>query len=165
MLDKAYAARRAALIDSQKANCKPVPSQPESNDTMYLAVVDRDGNIASVIQSLARTFGAGIAVEGRGFHLHNRASGFSLDPARPNALKPRMRPFHTIIPAFMEKGDVHIGFGMSTNNLTRFCPQRFALDDGNMRGCGVIENASLAIRTLGTKNGRYRHLHRPPAPF
>jgi len=112
ILDKAYAVQRAALIDPQKANCKPAPSQPESSDTMYLAVVDRDGNIASVIQSLSRTFGAGIAVEGRGFHLHNRASGFSLDPSKPNALKPRMRPFHTIIPAFMEKGDVHIGFGI-----------------------------------------------------
>jgi gamma-glutamyltranspeptidase/glutathione hydrolase len=112
ILDKAYAVQRAALIDPQKANCKPAPSQPESSDTMYLAVVDKDGNIASVIQSLSRTFGAGIAVEGRGFHLQNRASGFSLDPARPNALKPRMRPFHTIIPAFMEKGDLHIGFGI-----------------------------------------------------
>ncbi len=112
MLDKAYAAQRAALIDPQKAICDPKPGAPDSGDTMYLTVVDRDGNIASLIQSLSRTFGSGIAVEGRGFHLHNRASGYSLDPARPNALQPRMRPFHTIIPAFLEKGDLHIGFGI-----------------------------------------------------
>jgi gamma-glutamyltranspeptidase/glutathione hydrolase len=112
LLDKAYGADRAALIDPQRANCNVTAGEPESGDTMYLSVVDRDGNIASVIQSLARTFGAGIVVEGRGFHLHNRASGFSLDPARPNALRPRTRPLHSIIPAFMEKGDVHIGFGI-----------------------------------------------------
>ena len=112
LLDKGYAAQRAALIDLRRANCEPKPGEPESGDTMYLTVVDRDGNIASVIQSLSRTFGAGIVVEGRGFHLHNRASGYSLDPARPNALKPRIRPFHSIIPAFMEKGDMHIGFGI-----------------------------------------------------
>ena len=112
MLSKVYAAHRAALIDPLKANCDPKAGEPESGDTMYLTVVDREGNIASVIQSLSRTFGAGILVEGRGFHLHNRASGFSLDPARPNALKPRTRPFHSIIPAFMEKGSLHIGFGI-----------------------------------------------------
>ena len=112
LLDKAYAAERAALIDPRRANCNAAPGEPDPGDTMYLTVVDRDGNIASVIQSLSRTFGAGIVVEGRGFHLHNRASGFSLDPARPNALRPRTRPLHSIIPAFMEKGDTHIGFGI-----------------------------------------------------
>jgi gamma-glutamyltranspeptidase/glutathione hydrolase len=112
MLDKSQASHRAALIDPRKANCEVAPGKPGAGDTMYLTVVDREGNIASVIQSLSRTFGAGIVVEGRGFHLHNRASGFSLDPARPNALRPRTRPFHSIIPAFMEKGDLHIGFGI-----------------------------------------------------
>jgi gamma-glutamyltranspeptidase/glutathione hydrolase len=44
--------------------------------------------------------------------LQNRAGGFSLDPSKPNALRPRTRPFHTLIPAFLEKGDLHIGFGI-----------------------------------------------------
>jgi gamma-glutamyltranspeptidase/glutathione hydrolase len=47
-----------------------------------------------------------------GFHLHNRGGLFTLDPSHPNALAPRKRPFHTIIPAFMEKGDLHMGFGI-----------------------------------------------------
>ena len=112
MIDKAYAARRASGIDPRKANCSSKPGEPEQGDTMYLAVADRDGNIASVIQSLSNTFGAGVAVEGRGFHLHNRGGGFSLDPSKPNALRPRTRPFHTLMPAFLEKGDLHIGFGI-----------------------------------------------------
>jgi len=47
-----------------------------------------------------------------GFALQDRGALFSLDPGSPNALAPRKRPFHTIIPAFMERGDEHIGFGI-----------------------------------------------------
>jgi gamma-glutamyltranspeptidase/glutathione hydrolase len=47
-----------------------------------------------------------------GFVLQNRGGLFSVDPASPNALAGRKRPFHTIIPAFMERGDQHIGFGI-----------------------------------------------------
>ena len=57
-------------------------------------------------------FGSGVLVDGMGFHLHNRGALFTMDPSHPNALAPRKRPFHTIIPAFMEKGDMHIGFGI-----------------------------------------------------
>src|SRR5205807_5159886 len=80
--------------------------------TTYLTAVDRDGNIVSLIQSNYELFGSGIAVRGRGFVLQNRGALFSLDPASPNALAPRKRPFHTIIPAFMERGDQRIGFGI-----------------------------------------------------
>jgi gamma-glutamyltranspeptidase/glutathione hydrolase len=51
-------------------------------------------------------------VGGFGFHLHNRGALFSFDPQHPNVVAPRKRPFNTIIPAFMEKGDLHIGFGI-----------------------------------------------------
>jgi gamma-glutamyltranspeptidase/glutathione hydrolase len=77
-----------------------------------LAAVDKDGNIASLIQSNYSAFGSGVVVNGMGFALQNRGALFSLDPSSPNALQPRKRPFHTIIPAFMERGDVHIGFGI-----------------------------------------------------
>jgi gamma-glutamyltranspeptidase/glutathione hydrolase len=107
-----YAIQRAALIDPAKANCTPTSGSPARSDTTYLAVVDKDGNIASLIQSLYDAFGSGVAVKGRGFLLQDRGGLFLLDPSHPNALAPRKRPFHTIIPAFMEQGDIHIGFGI-----------------------------------------------------
>ncbi len=112
LLDKTYAAQRAAKIDPNKANCNPGPGNPATSDTTYLAAVDKDGNIASLIQSNYSGFGSGVVVEGMGFVLQNRGALFSLDGSHPNALQPRKRPFHTIIPAFMERGDVHIGFGI-----------------------------------------------------
>jgi gamma-glutamyltranspeptidase/glutathione hydrolase len=47
-----------------------------------------------------------------GFVLHNRGGLFTLDRDQPNTIAPRKRPLHTIIPAFMEKGDTRIGFGI-----------------------------------------------------
>src|SRR5207249_585064 len=112
LLAKNYAAERAALISPDKANCTTSSGSPARSDTTYLAVVDKDGNIASLIQSLYDAFGSGVAVNGMGFILQDRGGLFTLDPSHPNALAPRKRPFHTIIPAFMERGDTHIGFGI-----------------------------------------------------
>lgn len=112
LLSKDYAKKRAALIDPSKANCSVKAGQTVAGHTTYLSVVDREGNIASWIQSIAGGFGSGVTVDGMGFLLHNRGSGFSLDSKSPNALAGGKRPRHTIIPAFMERGDTHIGFGI-----------------------------------------------------
>ena len=112
LLSKDYAKERAKLIDSNKANCEVPPGTPPMSDTTYLSVVDRQGNIVSLIQSNYEAFGSGITVRGMGFVLQDRGALFSLDPSSPNVLAPRKRPFHTIIPAFMERGDQHIGFGI-----------------------------------------------------
>jgi gamma-glutamyltranspeptidase / glutathione hydrolase len=112
LLSKEYAQERSRQINPDKANCAAEFGKPPASETTYLSVVDRDGNIVSLIQSNYDEFGSGITVHGMGFVLQNRGALFSLDPASPNVLAPRKRPFHTIIPAFMEKGDQHIGFGI-----------------------------------------------------
>ena len=112
LLSKEYAAKRASLIDPARANCAVAPGALSGSDTTYLSVVDRDGNVLSFIQSNYAAFGSGVTVQGMGFALQNRGGLFSLDPASPNALAGHKRPFHTIIPAFMENGDQHIGFGI-----------------------------------------------------
>ncbi len=113
---KEFAKTRAALIDPAKANCQVEAGVPPGTDhgTTYLSVVDRDGNMVSLIQSNFATvgFGSGLAVGGAGFVLQNRGGLFSLDKKSPNVLAGRKRPLHTIIPAFMEKGDVRIAFGI-----------------------------------------------------
>ena len=67
--------------------------------------IDKDGNIVSLIQSNYSGFGSGLVPPGTGFMLHNRGGLFTLEKDQPNMLAPRKRPLHTIIPAFMEKGE------------------------------------------------------------
>ena len=113
LLSKDWAAQRAKLIDPDHANCSATAGEmPIGNDTTYLSVVDRDGNMVSLIQSNYSLFGSGIVAAGTGFALHNRGGLFTLDPSSPNALAGRKRPMHTIIPAFAQKGDVRVAFGI-----------------------------------------------------
>ncbi len=112
LLSKEYAAKRAALINPAKANCTVAPGALSTSDTTYFSVVDREGNILSIIQSNFSAFGSGVTVDRMGFVLQNRGALFLLDPGSPNALAGRKRPFHTIIPGFMQRGDQHIGFGI-----------------------------------------------------
>ena len=118
MISKDLAAQRAKLIKMDKAACQVVPSDIEQkldahgNSTIYLSAIDKDGNIVSLIQSNYAGYGTGMVAPGLGFSFHNRGAGFDLTPGLPNSLAGRKRPLHTIIPAFMEKDDMHIGFGI-----------------------------------------------------
>jgi len=112
LLSKDYAKKRAELIDPKKANCTVPNGDPIGSNTTYLTVVDKEGNVASWIESVYSEFGSGLTAEGMGFIMQNRGALFTLDPKHPNVLAGGKRPFHTIIPAFMEKGDQHIGFGI-----------------------------------------------------
>jgi gamma-glutamyltranspeptidase/glutathione hydrolase len=118
LLSAENADRRARLIDPKKAACKVEPSQlpgitaSRGSDTIYLTVVDKDGNIVSLIQSNYAGFGSGLVPRGAGFMLHNRGNLFTLHPGQPNTLAGHKRPLHTIIPGFMRKGETRIGFGI-----------------------------------------------------
>ena len=118
MASKELASERAKLIQMDHASCQTLPSEitqvlnAHGNSTIYLSTIDKDGNIVSLIQSNYAGYGTGMVTPGLGFSFHNRGAGFELTPGRPNSLAGHKRPLHTIIPAFMEKGDIHIGFGI-----------------------------------------------------
>jgi gamma-glutamyltranspeptidase/glutathione hydrolase len=117
LLSKNLAKARAALIHG-RAQCNVLPSVLNdqisrlSSNTTYLSVVDRDGNEVSLIQSNASDFGSGLVPLKSGFVLQDRGTGFTLQPGQPSSLAPHKRPFHTIIPGFMRKGDISIAFGI-----------------------------------------------------
>jgi gamma-glutamyltranspeptidase/glutathione hydrolase len=149
LLSKEYAKQRAQLIDTQKANCKTDAGHPPASDTTYLTTVDREGNIVSLIQSNYSAFGSGITVRGMGFALQNRGALFMLDPSKPDALAPRKRPFHTIIPAFMERGDDHIGFGIMGGANQPLAHAQFVSDfvDYGMNLQAAMETARFTVRS------------------
>ena len=115
LLSKAYAKKRAALIDPQRAARTVEAGNPalSHGDTTYLTVADAEGNMISLIQSNYTGFGSGYVVEGWGFGLQDRGGLFNLDPESANYLEPGKRPFHTIIPAFaMRDGKPWLSFGV-----------------------------------------------------
>src|SRR5579864_6192155 len=153
LLSKEYAKRRAKQIDPDHPNCEASYGTP-SSDTTYLSVVDREGNIVSLIQSNYEAFGSGITVRGMGFVLQDRGALFSLDPASPNVLAPRKRPFHTIIPAFMEKGDQHIGFGIMGGANQPLAHAQFVSNfvDYGMNIQAALENPRFTVSPNGGCN-------------
>ncbi len=114
-----YAAQRRALIRREQANARVRPGlTPTGTDTVYLSVVDGEGNACSFINSLYMGTGTGLVVPGTGVALQNRGALFSLDPQHPNALAPGKRPYHTIIPALTTReGELHACFGVMGGHM------------------------------------------------
>ena len=158
MLSKDLAANRASLIQMNKASCHVLPAEitetlnARGSETIYMSTIDKDGNIVSLIQSNYGGYGTGMVAPGAGFSFQNRGSGFELISGRPNSLAGHKRPLHTIIPAFMEKGDMKIGFGIMGGWNQ---PQAHAQFVANVVDFGMnVQSALEAARfTKGTFEG------------
>jgi gamma-glutamyltranspeptidase / glutathione hydrolase len=104
LLDPGYLAQRARRIDRRRAQDFGHGSPPQSG-TVYLTAADAAGMMVSYIQSNYMGFGSGAVVPDTGIAMQNRGSCFNLTPGHPNQVGPRKRPFHTIIPAFLTRGE------------------------------------------------------------
>jgi gamma-glutamyltranspeptidase/glutathione hydrolase len=152
LLSKEWAKERAKLIDANQAKCDVSAGDlPGGSDTTYLSVVDRDGNMVSLIQSNYDGFGSGIVAPGTGFALHNRGGLFTLDSASPNALAGHKRPRHTIIPGFAQKGDTRMAFGiMGGWNQSQAHAQFIAnMEDFKMNIQAALEAPRFSKHTFG----------------
>jgi len=114
LLSRRYADQRRTLIAGDHAMQPPSYGAPlPGSDTVYLSVIDGQGNACSFINSLYFGWGTGIVAKGTGVFLQNRGAGFSLDPNHPNALVGGKRPYHTIIPGMAVKdGELWASFGV-----------------------------------------------------
>lgn len=148
LLSKEYAKKRAALVDMAKAAPIDAPGDPEAlsrRETTYLTAADSSGMMVSLIQSNYTGFGSGYVVPQLGFGIQNRGALFSLKEGHPNALAPRKRPFHTIIPAFLTKDGVPVmAFGVMGGDMQ---PQGHAQVVVNLVDFGMnLQETGDAIR-------------------
>jgi gamma-glutamyltranspeptidase/glutathione hydrolase len=168
MLSKDYAAARRKEINPARSareyaagsggGIGPGAVSREANvkeamgDTIYLTVADGQGNVVSLIQSIYESFGSGIVAGDTGIVLHNRGSQFSLDPAHPNAIGPRKRPFHTLVPAMvMKDGKPWLSFGVMGGDMQ---PQGHVQVLLNLIEFGMnVQEAGEAPRFRHTANG------------
>jgi gamma-glutamyltranspeptidase/glutathione hydrolase len=181
LLSKDYAAKRRALLDPNKAIDPPAYGEIRmGSDTTYFTVVDKDRNAVSFINSIFNSFGSGIVAGDTGIMLHNRGTGFSLDPNHPNKFEPGKRPFHTLIPAMVFKdGKLLMSYGVMggdiqaqghvqvlINLIERGLNLQQAIDAPRVRyisGRGVMMEESLTAPVIEAllKRGHERVL--PPA--
>jgi gamma-glutamyltranspeptidase / glutathione hydrolase len=151
LLSDEYARERAKLIDMSKANCEVAPGMPPAGDTTYLTAVDKQGNMVSLIQSNFNEFGSRLVADGTGFALQDRGALFNLEDGSPDVLAGHKRPLHTIIPAFMSKGDVRIAFGIMGGFNQAQAHAQFVSNivDFGMNIQGAMEAARFTKATFG----------------
>ncbi|NEU14378.1 gamma-glutamyltransferase family protein [Methylobacterium sp. BTF04] len=113
LLSDAWRASARGAIDMARAQAPILWPEVTHTDTVYLCVVDRDGNAISLINSIFQGFGSGITAPESGVLLHNRGYSFRVEPGHPNTIGPSKRPMHTIIPGMlMRDGAVVAPFGV-----------------------------------------------------
>ena len=174
MLSPDTAASLAGQIDMARASDGPTALREAFHrDTVYVAVVDRDGMAASLIYSIFDTFGAKVASPKYGILLHNRGSGFTLEKGHPNEAGPGKRPMHTIIPGMTRKdGTFDMTFGVMGGQyqasghghmLVNLCdhgmdpqaaidaPRHFAIDGRLDLERGIGDDVAQALADKGHK--------------
>ena len=187
LLSQAHSEQRRAMIGTNSMGNPGGWTPNGGEDTVYLTVVDKDGNACSLINSLFYGFGSGLVAPTTGIALQNRGALFELNATHPNRIAGNKRPYHTIIPAMATRDDeLWLSFGVMggfqqpqghlqvISNMVDFdmSPQaaldspRFSVDvrgGGNLLVEEDIDSATLgALRKRGhkveVKRGRERML-------
>ncbi len=159
LLDKSYAKRRAALVGERAL---PGPDPGLASDTVYLCTADAEGNLVSFIQSLFTGFGSGVCCGDTGVVLQSRGAGFRLDPDHPSALAPRKRPFHTIIPGMLMRGDEPwMAFGIMGGDVQ---PQAHLAFASNVIDHGLNPQEALDRARFRVEGGASVRVETPDAP-
>ena len=161
LLSAEYLGGLRALIDDGKA-LRNLPAAgeamlPPHKDTIYLCVVDKDGNACSFINSLFEGFGSGILAEQSGVMLQNRGFGFRVERGHPNCIAPRKRPMHTIIPGMvMKDGQAVMPYGVMGGH---FQPMGHSLFLTNMLEYGLDIQEAIDLPRLFPLKGKVQIEH------
>jgi gamma-glutamyltranspeptidase/glutathione hydrolase len=158
LLDPAYLAERAKLIDPAKTNI-PAFGKPGPGETVYLTAADESGMMISFIQSNYMGFGSGIVVPDTGISLQNRGAGFVFEEGHPNQVGGGKRPYHTIIPAFTTKdGQPVMSYGvmggpMQPQGHAQMMIRMFDYGQNPQAACDAPRWQVFSGNTVGVESG------------
>ncbi len=148
-------ALRALIQDDRAMPHMPAPGEamlPAHRDTVYLCVVDKDGNACSFINSLFESFGSGIWAPNSGIMLQNRGHSFRVERNHPNCIAPHKRPMHTIIPGMVtENGRAVMPYGVMGGH---FQPMGQTLLLSNLFDHGLDIQQSIDLARIFPRLGR-----------
>ncbi|MDK2926706.1 MAG: gamma-glutamyltranspeptidase / glutathione hydrolase [Bacillota bacterium] len=106
LLSKEYAKERAKDIDLNKASTEVTagdPSAYEGAHTTHLSVIDKEGNMVALTQTIECFFGSGVVVPGLGFLLNDEMDDFDVEPGRANSPGPGKKPLSSMSPTLVLK--------------------------------------------------------------
>ncbi|MGH9335372.1 MAG: gamma-glutamyltransferase, partial [Vicinamibacteria bacterium] len=120
LLSKDYAARQRARIDPEKAVKALSPGELESEpdgDTTHLTVVDSEGNVVALTQTLGAGFGSKLVVGDTGLFFSNQMRHMHLEPGSPSSVRGGMRPRSNQSPTIVLKdGEPVLAIGSPGND-------------------------------------------------
>ena len=121
---KEYAKTLFDQIAPDKVLTELKPGEPqnfEHESTTHLTVIDEEGNIVSLTQTINYFFGSGVMADGTGLLLNNEMDDFSTNPASVSAPEPGKRPLSSMSPTIVLK-DGKPFMALGTPGATRIFP-------------------------------------------
>jgi gamma-glutamyltranspeptidase/glutathione hydrolase len=91
LLDKSYAAERRREISMERAAPSNIAAPLDSSHTTHITVMDAQGNVVLMTQTLMEFFGCRAVVPGTGAFMNNTMALFDPHPGRPNSVAPGKR--------------------------------------------------------------------------
>lgn len=151
LLSAAHAARLASRLSPDEAR-RHTPTNPPGGGTVYLCAADADGMMVSLIESNYMGFGSGVMGGSTGIMLQNRGAYFALDEEHPNALAPRSRTLHTLMPGMLlrdGRAEVALGaMGGDGQPQTMVQLVRALVDDG-LDPQAAVDRPRFVVSTEG----------------
>lgn len=112
--EKTFLAYAAAMQAAWKHRFKYMGDAGEKTaptSTTHISVVDREGNMVTLTQTLLTLFGARIVLPKSGILMNNGINWFDPTPGGPNSIAPDARALANYVPAVMTGGGATIGIG------------------------------------------------------
>ena len=91
LLSKDYATHLRESIDPEAASSDVSPGNPaayEGASTTHVSIMDKEGNIVSLTQTIECFFGSGVVIPGTGILLNDQMHDFTPRPGTANSVEP-----------------------------------------------------------------------------